>query len=846
VSLNDVTFDQADMTDAELGEFLSRPVKVREIAWSVGTTLLLDNFRPYELFFANAFVQKKIANFYLLRCKLVIRLQINATPFHYGRFMMTWNPWDQYGNNILDDNGTTLTTSSYQVPKSQRMRVFVDAMKSQGAQMTLPFVHLENAIRVPEIGDFQEMGQVSINGMTPLYHSNGATDDVTVAIWIHAEDVHLKIPTFSNAFTPQGEDEYAKDGVVSGPASTVASIAGMLTEAPIIGPFAKATELASSAVASIARLFGFSRPIIISEPCRSIGSTGTSLALVDQKDGSNKLALTSKTEVTIDSRTVGLDGTDEMSISTIVCKESYMSRLWWSVSDPTSGAGSCLFGCAVTPNYFATDDYVTVRTAERKVHATALAFGSVPFYYWSGTLIFRFSIIASAYHRGRVRVVYDPHNAGIMNPLVGSENYNVAYQRVIDLDSERDFEIEIPWCQNQPYRRANMLPYDGCRTYTPNFGSALSAGKPDAAFVTALTSGNFSRYHNGYLAVYVLNELTSPSSSDPVTIQVFVKAGKDFELRVPDETIMDQINYHPHEPPVMASSKTIKDYVFVPQGEETIHNDDDFDGAPEHVNDPSDAVIQIPSMTPMLAKQSVFFGETFTSFRTLLKRYNYTGSHTFNENTGLATAAAFSVRQKLSYMPAYAGRDPNARFGLNAFNEVKVVLLTYLSPAYLGYRGAIRRKFEVMAGSHLNVYSIMFTRQKTEPSYITGSGTTNVFGGLGTTNSRMQAMKNWYLNLWGGGATHMAPRQPFCEVENPYYRDNRFSFARNLNTNNGIFRDGSNDDALWMYMSFTNPQWSSTPQPSDSRSILVNEYVAIGEDFSLFWFLNAPSFYDKE
>merc|ERR1739838_1286251 len=96
------------------------------------------------------------------------------------------------------------------------------------------------------------MGDITIKSFGNLLHANGGNDPVTVTIYLWAEDVVLTVPTYSSAPILESQagkysntingDEYGS-GIISKPAAAIAKAAG--------------------ALANIAKMFGFSRPNII-------------------------------------------------------------------------------------------------------------------------------------------------------------------------------------------------------------------------------------------------------------------------------------------------------------------------------------------------------------------------------------------------------------------------------------------------------------------------------------------------------------------------------------------------------------------------------------------------------
>ena len=91
----------------------------------------------------------------------------------------------------------------------------------------------------------------------------------------------------------------------------------MFKDIPAIGPYALATHMVASTVESVAKVFGYSKPVNLHnyEPIRPhyVGR----VACTNDVDNCEKLTCDSKQELTIDSRTVGLSGRDELSLKYI-------------------------------------------------------------------------------------------------------------------------------------------------------------------------------------------------------------------------------------------------------------------------------------------------------------------------------------------------------------------------------------------------------------------------------------------------------------------------------------------------------------------------------------------------
>jgi hypothetical protein len=93
-------------------------------------------------------------------------------------------------------------------------------------------------------------------------------------------------------------------------------------------------------------------------------------------------------------------------------------------------------------------------TVTKALYPTALAYASFPFRYWRGSLKFRFEVVCSKFHRGRLRLLYDPKAV----PNVADFNKN--YQTILDLDESTDLTVEVHWCSDR------MALYVGAVNFT--------------------------------------------------------------------------------------------------------------------------------------------------------------------------------------------------------------------------------------------------------------------------------------------------------------------------------------------------------------------------------------------
>lgn len=490
--------------------FLFRPMKIYSAQWSPGASLF-DTIDPWSLFFEDPRVINRVAHFRNMRTSLKLKFLINGNPFYYGRILCAYQPLPEVDGVTVFREGVVQDF----VEASQRLHVMLNPTLSEGGEMTLPFIYPKNYAVIPE-REWNKLGRLTLASFNTLRHANASTKPVTITVLAYCEpDLDLSLPTaiLPADVTPQGfeypeGDEY---GMVSSVAHTVANVSGKLSNVPVIGKFARATEIASSAVGGIASLFGFSRPRVVDENRVTVVRMHGTTAVTNEPDSARTLALDGKKEVTIDPRVTNAPTTDEMAIVPLAKRESFLTQFTWDKSD---GQDTSLFQVRVGP--------VQGNAEGNDLHITPACFVSVPFNYWTGSMEYRIQVVASGMHRGRLRIAWDPYHFDSEKLDV----YNVNYSKVIDISECTDLTFKVGWGQETNY---TTVPFMGD---LPNY----------------ITSGSFSTPadgYNGVLGIFVVNSLTSPSDdANPVEINIFSRACDDFEVNTP--TKLQTIQYEPN------------------------------------------------------------------------------------------------------------------------------------------------------------------------------------------------------------------------------------------------------------------------------------------------------------
>lgn len=820
----DATSKLSGFDDAELGDFIKRPVKIQQYSWTPGSQLF-ETFNPWADYFSNPDVLEKINRFRNLRCKLRLKVLINGNSFYYGRAMLSYNPYRQFDQ--VSKNRAFFIQDL--IGASNKPHLLLDPCTSEGGEMCLPFIWPENYLDITVAGWENQMGRVTIHDFNILQHANGGTEPITVSIFAKAEDVSLLIPTTAEAQSDESflveldeqgfpkpyveqsqsnkmrkmprkidnttrDDEFHSGGLISKPASAVVKSADALSMIPYIAPYAKATSMIASKLGDVARIFGYSRPQVLTDIQPYVPRYCGNLANSDAPETVIKLSLDSKNELTVDPRTMGLGGADELTIHSIASRLTFWRQFDWPVTAQTD---ALLASMLIQP--FCIDTLSAAPVTE--IHSTALAFAAAPFEAWQGSVKFHFKVVSSGYHSGKLRIVYNPltNNNGVVP-------FNQVYSTTIDITEDREFDYECKW--------TDIRAWNSCL--------GMGAAVDTVTFATDNPVQGGSGFDNGTLSVYVLNKLVTSSSVIPdVKIQVWVSAGDDFALSIPGSGL-SQLSYFQQQAEMEPAGSN-----------DTVAVGNDNSNNPVGGN-PIETYGTISA--PLLKEDNqylVYQGERIVSFKDLLRRYQYHNSFWPQSNGSGFRYYALDAPG----MPLYRGWDPNgidsavdSSSNNSNYNFCSMTLLNYLAPAFVCQRGSLRHKW-VAAGQRASATAPLMSATRhnalvrvplTEASY---SLDTPLISGR---RKNLQEMKRASLN---GTAITPVRLNNTLEIELPYYSiGQRFKAARFLNMAGA--GDGQGVEIA--------VDLSGNGNDTNFR---CEQYVSVGEDFTLGMFVGAPVMY---
>ena len=793
--LNDDSFHHDTESTASLANFLSRPVKIHSFSWNLNDpTFVTASIKPWTLYFNHPVILKKVSNFSRLHCSLHIKVIVNATPFYYGSLRLVYQPLPDQRSLLVEDNDL--------VPLSQLPGFYIEPQSMTTSEITLPFAWPGNWLDLGLGANFDNMGMIDFHQYAMLRSANGSgSTDVTVAVFAWASEVELAGPTYSGVM--QSEEYSETSGTISAPATAVANIASKLTDVPYIGPLASATATGARVVSGIAKLFGYSNPPMIDDVHAFQNKTFHAFSNSETRMPIDKLSLDPKNEVSISSSLAGLNEQDPLAFKNLLSKESYIGNTMFSGIYPEE---TLIWSTYVSPAYRIS------RTSGGGAYQTLppMSYVGEMFRFWRGSIIYKFRIIKTQYHKGRLTISWDPNK----NIVADADSDSACFTRIVDLETEEEIEVEIPYRGLSPYLKlGNANPY-----------SSLSVPT-----YPALDKGTY----NGCLTVRVQNVLTGPTVTPDINILVYVRAGDDMLYSAP---------------------RTINPLLTT------------FDPA---------GVIQTTfepelNVEKSIAQNSVGYdekvamittGENIVSLRPLLHRTSLSTIQQFGTVTSALASGNVTTANLLWRVPVGPGRTP---LGYNydvtdvPYSYATQHPINWVLEMFMGYRGSINVHINPHSENIANVSNIStlsVSRFYDNPIINVNPG--DFYRNTFTDSAQvLQTAKlaRWTCATFGTTSGYNIARladgqsgmsltnpngQPACSVNLPQYQKNRFfpafHSARTVDFCTGsTFFDELRVSAIFNFLNAPTAANNNNPYP------FFSVYYAAGVDFQPLWFLCTP------
>jgi len=717
--------------------------------------------------------------FFFFRGNVSVKIAISGTPFHYGKLLVSYQPYPERNDNLLEHIAALSVYPTWRpllmnyLSQSQGSYI-IDVKENKPVILKIPFIstkpmhRLFNSVAtvisdVTSYDDFVGAGSLYIATLNQVKAVTTTPSVINVAVSAWFEDVELGAPTASHVeITTEADFDERKVGPIERLSSQAAQVASALMSVPILQPYALASKMMLGGLSRFAALFGWSKPVIDKLPAYVKNEPFRNGANVIGVDTCKRITLDPKQELTVDGRFLG-DGTDEMSISYLADIATYWETFTWQDSDTSL---TPIFTAIVNPAMATIlyDDPIAYF-----YQPTALYFATMPFNFWRGTITYRFDIVCSAFHRGKIAVIFEP-NIAQLTLINSSLSLNKQFVRIVDIQETQSFEVCVEWAH--------------CREWAQTATSLASVSMVNPTSGQALAS---SLLANGYITVVPYTELQSPDDSD-VYVNVFVHS-EDM-----------QVNH-------LTYDKLPTDRR-VPVEELLIEEEEKFELESDTSQDVScDELNTSTAVASLIAYDH--FGERPISFRALLKRYVHTSRSSLTATSATQTTAHF-------LNPIF----PPNRWAYGATNTNPMDLLSYLRYAYVGERGSLRKRLSLYGLYTSNVYNQL----KVLLGEVGSSEAPAVSLIVAPAQATLRGTVTFVPHTNGG-----------IEVELPYYSPNLFSFS----FANDLVGTNPTDDMnpSWVRTYLVNVELHST-----TTGLYLVEETASGEDFGFYRFQGAPFF----
>lgn len=480
--------------EQKLIDFLQKPILLHSGNFSDSDTysFLQSYSMPYYALTSSqgAMYLEKLKGYFGIAMDMRFRIVINATRFQQGRYCIGFVPTCSSApstsnlKQLLYNNMHMATL----IQRTTVPHVEIDIATGTSAELLVPFMSANNFYPINSAlssSDMFGLGFVNVYPYKPLVAASGVTT-ASYTLYVSFENVKLfgaaspqsGLATKKNRAT--SEISNRSNGPVSSVANAISSGFKEFSSIPLIGSYANDISWIADRVSNVASIFGFSKPIQGDSLLKVMVLNAPSHTNVDGDSDVRTLSLLSKPgTVQID----GLFGTDydEMDFSYVSRKYAWFKTIDWTYLTTVGNLSTI----QVRPS-------IGASTVAGAVHLTPVAFLADQFVYWRGSLKFKFKLVKTEFHSGRLSFSFFPIDEAA---AYTADPYYVN-RIIVDIRDTNEVELVIPYIARNPWKFA---------------GDAI-----------------------GILSIDVVDMLIAPDTvSNTISLLVETCGGDDFEVAVP-------------------------------------------------------------------------------------------------------------------------------------------------------------------------------------------------------------------------------------------------------------------------------------------------------------------------
>jgi len=487
----DLLYSTQSLGSQNIIDFLSKPVLLKSGVFTTTDTGYLWRVNTMRDLLTNVLYARKLNGIAYIRADLVFELRVNATRFQQGRYMLVCvnhggvDAAKATRHMIMREvNLTTIT----QLP-----HVEIDLASQTSCVLKVPFLSSFNYIST------SSQQYISTVDLVPYVALQAGAGDTTCSYDLYA---HMENITLSGSIVSQSnkrgvvfaEQKLSSTGPVSAFMGKVSRTSSILGSIPFIAPFASTVSWTADIIGNAAKVWGWSKPTTVNPSSLYARQSHTQMALTDGTFVGHKFSATSSHSV-LPHNAVARTDIDEMSIDFIKSQYAFFSSVVWPQSSPS---GSMLSVLTLNPVSY-NNTYALGRTFTPVAHLSNL------FNLYRGGLKFRFKLVKTEFHSGRLLFAFLPVTpTNVLTPpiLTISQTDNLMRQ-IVDIRTTNEVEIEVPFIADRNYINSTEC--------------------------------------YGFLYVFVMNQLVSPDNvNSDITILAEVAGANDLQFEQPMNTTRRQ------------------------------------------------------------------------------------------------------------------------------------------------------------------------------------------------------------------------------------------------------------------------------------------------------------------
>lgn len=474
-------------TEQTLKDFLAKPIIFQQDTFKTtdAFTFLASRSMPLYLFTlpTGQLWLDKLKGYFGIRADIRFRIVVNANRFQQGRYIIGWVPLGgatSTTSNLKAVNFVNMHCSTL-VQRTTIPHVEIDLATQTSAELLVPFASVYNFWPLTSAisgNDTSSLGYINLYPYSPLVSPTGSTT-ASYTIFASLENVQLFGASSPQSSLFNREVSNKANGPISKPLMNISKGFQEFAKVPLLSQYALGASWIADRISKVASIFGFSKPTQGDSLQKVVLYNNPAHCNVDGDNDAKTLSFLSK-PATIPIKGLAPTAYDEMDFSYVARKYAYFSNKNWSLSDPVGN----LISLSVKPGYFVT-------TTASVTHHTPISYVASFFRYYRGSIKFRFKLVKTEFHSGRLQVSFYPTDESIF-----TANPYFVNRQIIDIRETNEFEVIIPYIARFPW---------------------FDAG---AGF--------------GTLNIDILDPLIAPASvSSSITVLQEVAAGDDFEVAIP-------------------------------------------------------------------------------------------------------------------------------------------------------------------------------------------------------------------------------------------------------------------------------------------------------------------------